>query len=170
MRFGALLPWREGSQVPAARDDFWDPMVAFRRDVDRMFDDFFNSFGERGLPAFGAGWRGITPAVDVEETDKEMVITAEMPGLEEKDFEVTVAGDVLTIKGEKKAEHEQKNGNGHYTERRYGAFARSVQLPFAVADEKVDAKYDRGVLTIRVPRPAEAQKPVRRIEVKGGKS
>jgi HSP20 family protein len=166
MKFGALLPWRQRSGVPAARDDIWDPMVAFRRDVDRMFDEFFDSFFERGLPAAGAGWRGITPAIDVEESDKELVITAEMPGLDDKDFEVTVADDVLTIKGEKKAEHEKRDGNGHYLERRYGSFSRSVQLPFEVTDEKIDARYEKGVLTIRIPRPAEAQKSVRRIEVK----
>lgn len=166
MKLGELLPWRERSQVPAARDDFWDPMIAFRRDIDRMFDDFFGSFGARAWPSLGAGWRGVAPAVDIDETDKEMVITAEMPGLEEKDFEVMVAGDVLTIKGEKKAEHEQKNGNGQYMERRYGAFSRSVQLPFEVADENIEAKYDKGVLTIRIPRPAGVPKSVRRIEVK----
>ncbi len=78
-----------------------------------------------------------------------------------------MAGDVLTIKGEKRAESENHNGSAHYFERRFGSFFRSVRLPFAVEDEQVEAKYDKGVLTIRVPKPAEAQRQVRRIEVKG---
>ena len=95
-----------------------------------------------------------------------MVITAEMPGLDEKDFQITVSGDVLTIKGEKKIEHEEKNGNGYHRERRYGAFSRSLRLPFDVKDEQIDASYQKGVLTVRVPKPADAQKAVRQIEVK----
>jgi HSP20 family protein len=104
--------------------------------------------------------------VDVAETDKEIVITAELPGLDEKDLDVTLAGDVLTIKGEKKAEREQKNGDSYYVERRFGTFSRSLRLPFVADDEKIEAKYDKGVLTVRVPKPAEVQQSVRRIEVK----
>jgi len=81
--------------------------------------------------------------MDVDENDKEIVITAELPGLDNKDFEVTVAGDVLTVKGEKKSEHEQRNGDSYYAERRFGAFSRSVRLPFEVNDEAIDAKYGR---------------------------
>jgi HSP20 family protein len=167
MDFKSLVPWRDKSQTPATRDDFFDPFVNFRREVDRMFDDFFNNFGfgGRSLRPLAGGWQG--PTVDVAESDKEMVVTAELPGLDQKDFEVTLAGDILTIKGEKKAEHEQKDGDHYYMERRFGAFSRSVRLPFEVKDEKVDAKYDKGVLTIRVPKPVEAQKAVRRIEVRG---
>jgi HSP20 family protein len=79
---------------------------------------------------------------------------------------MTLAGDLLTIKGEKKSEHEEKNGDATYIERRYGSFRRSVRLPFEAGNEKVDATYDKGVLTIRVPKPAEVQKALRRIEVK----
>ena len=168
MDFKSLVPWREKSQTPATRDDFFDPFVAFRREMDRMFDDFFNNFGfgGRSLRPLTGGWQGVTPTVDVAETDRELVVTAELPGLDQKDFEVTLAGDVLTIKGEKKAEQEQKEGDHYYMERRFGAFSRSVRLPFEVKDEKVEAKYEKGVLTIRVPKPTEAQKSVRRIEVR----
>jgi HSP20 family protein len=168
MDFKSLVPWREKSQTSATRDDFFDPFVAFRREMDRMFDDFFNNFGfgSRSLRPLSGSWQGVTPTVDVAETDRELVVTAELPGLDQKDFEVTLAGDVLTIKGEKKAEQEQKEGDHYYMERRFGAFSRSVRLPFEVKDEKVEAKYDKGVLTIRVPKPTEAQKSVRRIEVR----
>jgi HSP20 family protein len=162
--FKSLVPWRNNkSQVPASREDFFDPFVTFRREMDRMFDDFFGSGAMR--PA-AAGWQAITPAVDIDETDKEMVVTAELPGVSDKDVEVSLAGDILTIKGEKKAEHEEKNGNATYMERRFGSFSRSLRLPFEVADEKVDARFKDGVLTIRLPKPAELQRSVRRIEVK----
>lgn len=162
MNFGSMIPWRDRSQVSAPRDDWFDPIVAFKRQVDRMFNDFFSGQPGRGL----AEWRGISPAVDVSETDKELVVAAEMPGLDEKDFEVTLTGDLLTIKGEKKVESERKDGNGHQMERRFGSFARSLRLPFEVKDEKIGATYDKGILTVRIPKPAEAQQPVRRIEVK----
>ena len=168
MDLKSLVPWRSNNKtsLPATSDDYFDPFVTFRREMDRMFDDFFTGFGGRGLMASSAGWQGVTPTLDVTETDKEIVVTAEVPGLDDKDFEVTLAGDMLTIKGEKKAEHEERNGDSHYMERRFGSFSRSLRLPHEVKDEKVDAKYDKGVLTIRVPKSAEAQSAVRRIEVK----
>jgi HSP20 family protein len=166
MNFNSLIPWREKSQALASRDDAADPFIAFRREVDRMFDDFFNGFGGRSLRPL-AGWQhSFAPSVDVAETDKEVVIKAEMPGLDEKDFEVSLIGDLLTLKGEKKAEHEQKNGDAYYMERRFGSFARSIRLPFEVKDENVEARYDKGILTVRLPKPADIQKAVRRIEVK----
>lgn len=167
MNFGSLIPWRDNkSSMPTRREDYLDPFVSFRREVDRMFDDFFNSFGGRSLRSTSNGWQGLTPTIDVQESDKELVVTADLPGLEDKDFEVTLAGDMLTIKGEKKAEHEQRNGDAYYMERRFGSFSRSIPLPFEVKDEKVDARYDKGVLTIRIPKPTDAQRAVRRIEVK----
>lgn len=91
---------------------------------------------------------------------------AELPGLDSKDFEVTLTGDIL--KGEKKDERQAKKGGSQYVERRFGSFERSIRLPFEAADHKVDAKYDRGVLTIHVPKPPELTKSARRIEVKSG--
>jgi HSP20 family protein len=166
MDFKALVPWRHDSksQTPARRDDLLDPFVAFRREVDRMFDGFFDGFGRPGRSL--TGWSDLTPTMDLVENDKDLTITAELPGLDEKDFEVTVAGDLLTLKGEKKSDHEQRNGDSYYAERRYGSFTRSVRLPFEVKDDAVEAKYDKGVLTVRIPKPAEMQRAVRRIEVK----
>ena len=109
-----------------------------------MMDDFFNGFDEWRTCCNEGGWQGSAPVIDIAETEKEMVITAEMPGLDEKDFEITVSGDLLTIKGEKKVEHEEKNGNGYHRERRYGAFSRSLRLPIEVKDEQIDATYQKG--------------------------
>jgi HSP20 family protein len=159
--FKALVPWRSKAQTPAPRDDYFDPFVTFRREMDRMFDDFFG-----GSRANSGSWPALTPAVGIDETEKELVITAELPGVTEKDVEVNLAGDVLTIRGEKKAEHEQRNGDGYYMERRFGSFTRSVRLPFEASDDNVQATFKDGVLTIQLPKPSELQKPVRRIEVK----
>lgn len=130
-----------------------------------MFDDFFNN-SARGLRGTGNDWRAVTPTIDLAEDEKELVVTAELPGLNEKDFEVTLSGDVLTIRGEKRAEQEEKKGGATYIERRFGSFARSIRLPFEVRDEKVDARYDKGVLTIRVPKPPEVKRVTRRIAVR----
>jgi HSP20 family protein len=165
MNLGALVPWRDKSQVAAHRDDFYDPFVTFRREVDRMFDDFFGSIGTNAAQHW-SGRLGVVPTVDVTDAETEIVVTAELPGLDENDFEVTVAGDLLTIKGQKKEESENRNGGAYYVERRFGSFSRSLRLPFIVEDGQIDAKYDKGVLTIRVPKPAQAQRQVRRIEVK----
>lgn len=159
--FKALVPWKSRSEVPATRNDSFDPFVAFRREVDRVFEDFFSG-SRTGL----ATWQNVAPAIGIEETDNELVITAELPGVSEKDIEVSLSGDVLTVRGEKKAEHEQRHGDGYYTERRFGSFVRSVRLPFEAKDGDVSATFKDGVLTIQVPKPAELQKPIRRIEVK----
>ncbi len=162
----ALVPWRTRSETPARKGDVFDPFVDFRREVDRVFDDFANGIVWSSLRPFAGDWHALAPALDVAETDKEVLVNAELPGLDEKDFEVTLAGDVLTIKGEKKAEHEEKNGDAHYMERRFGSFSRSLRLPFEAKDDNVEAKYDKGVLTVRIPKPPEVQSAVRRIEVK----
>jgi len=168
MNLRALAPWRNEpkSQVTGAREDSLDPFVVFRREIDRMFDGFFDAYGRTGDAP--SNWSSLTPTMDLVENEKDIVISAELPGLDEKDFEVTVAGDLLTLKGEKKSRQEERKGDSTYTERRYGSFSRSVRLPFEVKDEAVEASYDKGVLTVRVPKPAGLQPAVRRIEVKRG--
>jgi HSP20 family protein len=164
-KLGALIPWRDKSPVPHRDDDHLDPFLSFRREVDRMFDDLFaGSFGR--LPAAFGGSGLVRPTIDVEDNDKEIVVTAELPGLDAKDFDVSLSGEILTIKGEKKDSREERKGGAHYVERRYGSFERSIRLPFEAGDQKVEANYDKGVLTIRVPKPAELSKPARRIDVR----
>jgi HSP20 family protein len=164
--FKALVPWRDKSQTPVPREDLHDPLLSFHREVDRMLDDFFSGFGRRSIRSPLASWAAPDPSLDLTESEKEIVVTAEMPGLDDKDFEVSVSGDVLTLKGEKKTQHEQGNGDAYYVERRFGVFSRSVRLPFEIKDEKVEARYDKGVLTIRIPKPADMQRQVRRIDVR----
>ena len=158
----SLVPWRNSSATtPAMRGDFFDPFVNFRREVNRMFDDFFDGAGWSG-----SGQSGMMPAVDVHEDEKELVVTAELPGVSEKDIEVNLAGDMLTIKGEKKAERQHKDGDSWRMERHYGSFQRAIGLPFDVKDGQVDAKFSNGVLSVRIPKPADLQRSTRKIEVK----
>lgn len=163
----SLIPWGQKSNVPVKNENANDPFVNFRREVDRLFDDFFDGTGIGNFPALrNGGWSSNLPSLDVTDSDKELVVSAELPGMSEKDFEVALSGDVLTIKGEKKHEHEEKEGERHYVERSYGSFSRSVRLPFDASEQEVNADYNKGVLTIRIPKPAEAQSKVKHIEVK----
>jgi HSP20 family protein len=158
MNLKSLVPWKSNnmSDLSTVRPELLDPFVTFRREVDRMFDSFL--YG-------GGSFSPAMPAINVAETDNEIVVTAELPGLSEKDVQVRLEGDVLTVSGEKTSESETANGDDRYVERRFGSFSRSVQLPF-VPDEDPKATCDKGVLTVRMHKPADLQKQVRRIEVR----
>jgi len=133
--------------------------TSLQREIDRVFDDF-----TRDWPSFGTANADLAPRMDIAETDKDIEITAELPGLEEKDVQVNVADNVLTIKGEKKAEKEQKEKNYHMVERSYGSFYRALNLPTGVSAEAIKANLSNGVLKVTVPKPAAAQP--KKIEVK----
>jgi HSP20 family protein len=141
----------------------WKPfreVSRLRREMDRLWDDFFGP-GRKALRPVETEW---APAVDVSETADQVVIKAEVPGMEAKDIDISLAGDVLTIKGEKKSEREEKKENYHLVERTYGSFSRSLKLPTAVAADQVEASYKKGVLTISCPKKEEV-KP-KAIEIK----
>ena len=154
----------ETSPAPSTRVLEWRPFESLRNQVDRLFRDFETGFLQspfyRDVDNF---WRRdlafpVTPAVDIVEKDNSFEITAELPGLDAKNIELSLADDVLTIKGEKKEEKEEKNGDRHISERRYGSFRRSVQLPSSIDAGKIEANYKSGILTIALPKSAEAQK------------
>jgi HSP20 family protein len=141
----------------------WRPfreITRLRREMDRLWEDYFGS-GRRGLQPLQAEF---APAVDVKETAEAVVVKAEVPGMDAKDINIAVMGDVLTIKGEKKSEREEKEENYHLVERSYGSFSRSMVLPAAVDLDKIEAKYDKGVLTVTCPKK-EGIKP-KAIEIK----
>ena len=156
-----------------ARGAVPDVFQSFRSEMDRLFDRF-------GFPSFrrmfdvepfwgGEPSLGITvPAVDVTEDDKSYTITAELPGLDQKDLEVSVTGDVLVIKGEKRQEREEKDKNRYLSERSYGAFQRNFSLPDGIDRDKIGADFAKGLLTLTLPKTAEAQKQQKKIEVKTG--
>lgn len=131
--------------------------------------DFFRPFREWSLmpfEEFGTQWSGYHPKVDVADDGGEIRITAELPGLDEKDVEVLLQNDVLTLKGEKKAEKEDKGKNFYRVERTYGSFERSISLPCEVDRKKVEASFKKGVLTVRMPKTEAAKDEVKRIPVK----
>ena len=157
MNLRSLIPI--GRERSVARRGSTEPFGTLQREIDRLFEDF-----TRGWPAFGNATSELMPSMDVTETDKEIEITAELPGLEEKDVQVNVADNVLTIKGEKKAEKEEKDKNYRLYERSYGSFARILDLPPGVDPDAIKASLSNGVLKVTVPKPAPAQ--VKKVEIK----
>jgi HSP20 family protein len=152
------------SLIPVGRErgSVSRPFLSLQREIDRLFDDF-----TRGFPTFGmapANGGKLMPVTDVTETDKEIEITAELPGLEDKDVQINLADNLLTIKGEKKVEKEQKDKDYRMVERSYGAFERTIELPEGVNPDTIQATIAKGVLTVTVPKPAPAQ--AKSIEVK----
>jgi len=170
----ASTPVEVKKAVPARTPDAWR---SFRDDMDRLFERFSGRFG---MPAFGRmfdlepAWRSESsftfpaPAVDVTEDDKTYKITAELPGLEDKNIEVVVSGDMLTLKGEKHYEKDEEDKNRHMSERAYGSFERAFSLPDGIDRDKIAANLAKGVLTITLPKSAQAQKQQKKIEVKAG--
>jgi len=151
--FDLMVPRRSRrSTVPALRDV---------RNVDALFDDLWRGF--KVAPA--AVLPGFRPSMDVRETDEEIVLTAELPGLEEGDFEVSLEEDVLTLKGEKKTEHTEESEGYRHVETRRGSFERRFRIPVAVDPEQVNAAFRNGVLTITLPKPEEARPQVRSIPI-----
>lgn len=146
--------------------DMRDPFGVAQRTFDRMLDDWRN-----GLTAAGFG-PGFNPTLDIRETKSGLEVTAELPGIDEKDIELEIHDDVLSLKGEKRVEKEEKDekAGAWHRERSYGAFSRTVRLPWAPDPAKVQASFDKGVLKIVAPRPAEAEQRARRIKIGGAAS
>jgi HSP20 family protein len=151
------------SLIPVGRDRGIvapaNPFMSLQREIDRLFDDF-----TRGFPTFGNGKADLLPSMDVTETDKQIEITSELPGLEEKDVQINVADNLLTIRGEKKAEKEEKDKDYRLIERSYGSFERTLELPDGVNTDAIQASIAKGVLKVTVPKPAPAQS--KKIDVK----
>jgi HSP20 family protein len=151
----------------------WEPFERFRREMERLFNDFAGGlwrgslFDPTPLRRAQAAFRTM-PAVDVAETDKAYEITAELPGLEEKNIEVKLANGVLSIKGERQEEKEQKEKDYYRRERSFGSFERSFQVPDGVDEDKIEANFKNGVLSVTLPKSAEAQKQAKKIDVKAG--
>jgi HSP20 family protein len=151
----------------------WEPFERFRREMDRPFNDFTGGLFDRSFfdpMPFRRTESALRtmPAVDVAETDKAYEITAELPGLDEKNIEVKLANGVLSIKGEKQEEKEEKQKDYYRRERSFGSFQRSFQVPEGVDTDKVAASFKNGILSVTLPKSAESQKQAKKIEVKTG--
>jgi HSP20 family protein len=168
MAINDLLPWKkEGSKVEVERrrDDSYQDLQS---QMNRLFDDFFtNPFS---LATFGQSAElsdTFVPRVNVNETDTEIKISAEIPGMDEKDVKVMLAKNVLTISGQKEAETEKKDSRFHRIERSFGSFRRDIQLPAEVDEERIEASFSRGVLTIILPKQGNVSQG-RRIPIRKG--
>lgn len=152
----------------------WTPMENLRRDFNRLFEDFgdlWRSPIRHALLGPDSLWSGeltwaAAPAVDIAEKDKAYEITAELPGMDEKHVEVKVANGMLTIKGEKREEKEEKKKDYYLSERRYGSFERRFQIPEGVDGDKIDATFKKGLLTVTLPKTAAAQAAEKKIPIK----
>ena len=145
----------------------FDPLLELHREMDRLFDTFLGGSGLFGQGTASAASAMTMPRIDVREDERELCVSADMPGIKPADIDVRVEGDVLTIRGERKSEAEHKDESYHVMERGQGRFKRSVQLPFTPDPDQVAASFDHGVLTIRMPRQAQVERS-RRIEVREG--
>src|SRR6266404_2256613 len=150
MRLRSLAPFRESGAL--MRPDFG--LFGLHREIDRLFSEFAQG---------ASGAQNIIPNIEISETDKAIEVSAEMPGLERKDVEISI-DDVLTIRGEKKIEESQKDKNVQHSERSYGVFVRMLQLPPGVDPSSIQATMSKGVLKVAIPKPAKS-KP-KKIEVK----
>ena len=137
------------------------------RDVEKVFDEF----SRRSPFTVGADTSAFAgPKIDMAETKDAIDVTAELPGVEEKDIELTLSEGLLTIRGEKKSERNEQDAkkNWYAAERSYGSFSRSIALPFEPTSDKVEAKFDKGVLRVHLPKPPEAASKQQKIEIKKG--
>jgi HSP20 family protein len=155
-----LIPWsRRGSELGSQGVEH--PVLAMQRDINRMFDGFLDRFNS----PFAAN-NGAFPRTDVAETDSEVEVSIELPGIDEKDIDVAIANDVLTIRGEKKNGREEKRQGYYLAERSFGAFHRAIALPPGVDGDKAKAEFKQGILTISLPKTPEARSKVKKIDVK----
>lgn len=151
----------------AAPVDRWWPLDSLRSEIDRVFSEFGSpSIFDNALARLPAAFSRGIPAVDLVETEKAFELSAELPGVDAKDVDVTLADGILTIKGEKSEAKEEKDKGYYLSERRYGSFQRSLELPRGVDSEKIEANFSNGVLKLILPKTPERQKKDRKITVK----
>ena len=155
----------QGGRLPSR---FQDPFQSFRTEMDRLFDSFLG--GVPSLTSLRQGFSGaqvMTPTLDVKENEKEIVVKADLPGMDEKDINLTIHNGVLSLRGEKKSEHTDERENYHVMERSYGSFQRSIRLPDTIDEDKAEARFDKGVLIITLPKRPETVSAQKKIEIKG---
>lgn len=161
MARNSLIPFRSGGLLGG------DPFVSLHREVNRLFDDVFRGTGLSSTSGQERGAAVLAPQMNVSETDSEVRVTAELPGVSEQDIQVELNDDVLAIRAEKKEERRDDKENYHVVERSFGTFRRSLQLPFKVEPDQVSARFENGVLTVTLPRGAQ-QERAHRIAIHSG--
>ncbi|WP_163268925.1 Hsp20/alpha crystallin family protein [Chelativorans alearense] len=169
------LPIKNEKKSAPTSEAHWSPFEALHREIDHLFDNFHPSGWRRSprpsLFDLEIEWPrpvtwGVAPAMDLVEKDGAYEISAELPGLDEKNIEIKLSNGTLTIKGEKTEEKEEREKEYYLSERRFGSFHRSFGVPKGVDADKIDAKFAKGVLTVTLPKSAEAKKSEKKISVK----
>ena len=160
MNLQSIIPWEKDERSPARRQEEGDPFTQLQRRMNGLFDDFL---GRSSTDLWNG--HGFLPQVEMSETAKEVRVTAELPGLDEKEVEVTVTDNVLTIKGEKKEEKEEDERDYYHSERSYGYFHRTITLSEGIDADNAKAKFKKGVLKVTIPTKPEAQSKRRKIEL-----
>jgi HSP20 family protein len=164
MQIKDLLPWARKDEPAEVKGAEQNPIAALQRDMNRAFESFWSeasrSFGGR------AGSDDAVPRSDVVETDSGVEVSIELPGLDEKEVEVTLTDEALTIRGEKKVERREEKRGYYVSERSYGSIYRSIPLPAGVDSDRAEATFRNGVLTVRLPQSPEAKTKVKKIAVK----
>lgn len=139
------------------------PIVSYLQEMNRMMENFFQGFG---LAPHQERPGAFIPSMDMLDAGKEIKITAELPGMEQDDIDISITKEMLTIKGEKKEEKEEKGKGYHRTERSYGAFNRTVSLPVEVDVNKIEATFKKGILTIRLPKTEKVLREAKKVSIK----
>jgi len=174
MQIRDLIRWnrpqdttRTGSDA-VTETDGGHPLQALQRDINRVFDQFWSRFDQNysGAGSSVTPFGFTTPRANVSDTEKAVEVSVELPGMSEKDLEIQLSDDVLVLKGEKKAEHEENRQGYYLAERSFGSFYRTIPLPPGVDTEKAEAVFKNGVLTVTLPKTPEAQAKVKKIDVK----
>ena len=152
-----LIPWRRKRETGEEREQSETSLAHLRQDMDSLFDRFFRDpWGRSDFDSPASGLMDV-PRTDLADTENEVTVKMELPGVNPKDVDISIAGDMLTVRGEKKEEKKEKRKNYHYVERQHGSFHRTVQLPGTVDPGKVEATFVNGVLSISVAKNPEAQ-------------
>lgn len=169
MPISDLLPWnRDKEKYAMQKREDADPLE-LQQEMNRMIESFFEDpFRPLSMRKWLDDDRGFSPRMDVSESDKEICIRADMPGMDEKDIHLSLENNTLTISGEKRVEKEEKGLTYHRMERSYGSFSRSIGLPEGVDFDRIDAKFKNGVLTVNIPKPETTAVQRKRIPIKAG--
>ncbi|MCB0345208.1 MAG: Hsp20/alpha crystallin family protein [Bdellovibrionales bacterium] len=165
MSFKDLAPWH--SQSRGQKTEL-APFFSLQNEMNRLFNDVFSGFSMEPFSKRGAAATVFSPSIDVTEKEDKLLVKAELPGIDEKDIDITLTNDHLVIKGQKREEHEEIGDNDRrYVERSFGSFQRVIPLALEIDEEKVDASFKKGVLTIVLPKSAESKTSARKVSVRG---
>lgn len=155
------MPLKKRNSLAVQKEE-WNPFISIQQSMNQLFDDFFQGPSYAGAGSFAQSF----PVVDIHDKGKNLVIKAELPGMDMKDVHIYIHDKVLTIRGEKKQEKEEKSHRSLRVERSYGSFYREIELPCLVEDEKIHAEYKHGVLKITLPKCSKVLEETKRIDVK----